>query len=161
MESKMADDLYDKLLRKLHAARNRDENYQSAKSDLWAIVCDDPERHLKMFFANWFNNNWSRKEPPEYAKPKAPTIKPYAPRPQKSEADLKAERAVATNRLGMALMNGYLPDGETRLKDATGAQLKKCSGFFALLAKHVRPNQVTGRVLTAEQIANLWNREHT
>ena len=158
----MADDLYDKLMQKLVRAKERGENYQSAKAALWADVEADPEKYLKMFFANWFNNNWTREIPERIKRKVEPTYKPYKPRPQsQTGATTKEERIGAANRLGLALMNSYLPDGETRLKDATGSQLKKCAGFFGFLANHVKGSQIAGRVLTAEQIANLWTRVHS
>jgi len=55
----------------------------------------------------------------------------------------------------MALMNMLLSDGKTRLKDATGEQVRREAGWLMLVAKHVKPHQIVGRVLTAEQLANL------
>jgi hypothetical protein len=57
--------------------------------------------------------------------------------------------------LGLALMNMFLSDGETRLKDATGRQVREEAGWLQLIAKHVRPNEIVGRKLTAEQLFNL------
>jgi hypothetical protein len=44
------------------------------------------------------------------------------------------------------------------VKDATGTQLRKVGGWFILLAKHVKAREFVGRVLTAEQVFNLWER---
>jgi len=141
----MANDLYDRLLRDLITAKNTGSNYKDAKEECWAKVLVDKDRHLEMFFNNWFNNNWVRET----------TLKPYKPRDKQTPEQLKERRKADANLRGIALMNMFLSDGETRLKDATGAQVREESGWLQLIAKHVRPNEIVGRKLTAEQLFNL------
>jgi hypothetical protein len=141
----MANDLYDRLLRDLVTAKNTGDNYKSAKDALWLIVSEDKDRYLEMFFHNWFNANWSREI----------HIKPYKPQSKPNPAQVRERRKADANLRGLALMNGFLSDGETRVKDATGAQIRQESGWFQLIAKHVKPNEIVGKKLTAEQLFNL------
>lgn len=140
----MANDLYDKLMRDLMTAKNTGENYKSAKDELWETVITDKERYLTMFFNNWFNNNWARGE-----------IKPYKPRQKPTPTQVKERRKADANLRGIALMNMFLSDGETRLKDATGQQVRNETGWLQLIAKHVKPHEIVGKKLTAEQLSNL------
>lgn len=141
----MADHLYDRLLRDLLTAKNADENYQTAKQRLWEVVTADAERHLTMFFHNWFNHHWTKEHPP---------MKPYSPRARTTE-QVKERRKADANLRGLQLMNMFLLDGETRLKDATGKQIRTEAGWLQLIAKHVKPHETVGRVLTAQQLFNL------
>lgn len=141
----MADNLYDKLLADLVRAKDAGDNYKSVKDELWATVLTDKDRYLTMFFANWFNNNWARDT----------AIKPYKERAKPTPQELKQRRKSDSNLRGIALMNMFLSDGETRLKDATGAQIKLEGGWFLLIAKHVKPTEIVGRKLTAQQLFNL------
>lgn len=140
----MANDLYDRLMRDLITAKNTGDNYKSTKDELWRMVFADKDRYLEMFFHNWFNANWSRSE-----------IKPYKPKSKPTPAQTKERRKADANLRGIALMNMFLSDGETRLKDATGHQIRNECGWLQLIAKHVKPNQIVGRVLTAQQLFNL------
>lgn len=139
----MANDLYDRLLRDLITAKNTGDNYKTAKEAVWEIVCQDKERYLEMFFHNWFNANWTRE------------IKPYKPRLKSTAAQIKERRKSDANLRGLALMNMFLSDGETRLKDATGQQIRNELGWFQLIAKYVKPHEIVGKKLTAEQLYNL------
>jgi hypothetical protein len=141
----MANDLYDRLTRDLFTAKNTGENYKDAKENLWNMVQADSPRYLEMFFNNWFNNNWARGE----------VVKPYKPRKPQTPAQVKERRKSDANLRGLALMNMFLSDGETRLKDATGRQVRAETGWLQLIAKHVKPNEIVGKKLTAEQLANL------
>ena len=153
----MANDLYDTLLRKLYRLRNQDVNYMTAKRQVREDVDKLPEKALDMFFNNWFNNHWSREESPvQKARLERAKSKPYQPRPTLTPEEQKAQRKKDANLFGITLLNNFLPDGETRLKDATHAQLRKYGGFFLLIAKHVKGSETVGRKLTAEQVANLW-----
>ncbi len=147
----MANDLYDRLTQNLRRGRDQGTNYQTLKAQLWKIVDDDPEKYLQMFFHNWFNNNWS--------KPVDETIKrepkPYRPKKQLTPEQIREQRKRDANLRGIALMNVFLSDGETRIKDATGAQIRQENGWFQLIAKHVKPNEIVGKKLTAEQLFNL------
>lgn len=149
----MADDLYDNLMRDLRKSRDGGVNYKTAKAQLRKTVDGDKDRYLTMFFNNWFNNNWARK-PIEEHSPRS-RVRPYKPRPKPTAEEVRAQRKADANLRGIALMNMFLSDGETRLKDATGAQVKRECGWFQLIAKHVKPNEVVGRKLTAEQLFNL------
>jgi hypothetical protein len=142
---KMANDLYDRLLRDLIDMKKRDQNYKTAKEELWATVKADKEHYLEMFFHNWFNANWAREI----------TIKPYKPIDRPTSEKVKERRKADANLRGIALMNMFLSDGETRLKDATGAQIRLEHGWLGLIAKHVKPNEIVGRKLTAQQLYNL------
>ena len=152
----MADDLYDSLMRDLRKSRDNGVNYKTAKATLRKIVDEDPERYLTMFFNNWFNNNWARK-PVEESAPRRATAQPaaYKPRPKPTASELREQRKADANLRGLALMNMFLSDGETRLKDATGKQVRQESGWLILIAKHVKPTEIVGRKLTAEQLSNL------
>jgi len=141
----MANDLYDRLLRDLITAKNTGSNYKDAKEECWAKVLVDKDRHLEMFFNNWFNANWTRDT----------TVKPYKPRNKPGPQQEKERRKSDANLRGLALMNMFLSDGETRLKDATGAQIRQEFGWLQLVAKHVKPNEIVGRKLTAQQLYNL------
>lgn len=145
----MADDLYDKLLRDLVRGRDREENYKTVKDSIWQEIKADPDRYLKMFFNNWFNNNWAR-QPIEFKK-----RAPYQPKKPLSPEQLKEQRKHDANLRGIALMNVFLSDGETRLKDATGQQIRNEIGWMQLIAKHVKPNEIVGKKLTAQQLFNL------
>lgn len=140
----MANDLYDRLMQNLTAAKDRDENYKTAKADLWRQVSSEKDRYFEMFFNNWFNNNWAKTR-----------SRRYKPRKKLTPEGLRAQRKEDTNLRGIALMNTFLSDGETRLKDATGAQVRQELGWFQVIAKHVKPNEIVGRKLTAEQLYNL------
>src|SRR5262245_29282235 len=109
----MANDLYDRLLSDLITAKNTGENYKTAKDELWEIIACDSDRYLKMFFHNWFNHNWSKEH----------SIQPYKPR-EISPEKIKERRKADANLRGLALMNSFLSDGETRIKDATGQQIR-------------------------------------
>jgi hypothetical protein len=150
----MANDLYDTLLRRLVQLRNGDVNYKTAKDDLWKLVATDPDTYLEMFFHNWFNHNWTRDQNAK-AFPASAPARPYTRR-KETLSEMRERRKQDANLRGVQLLNGFLPDGETRLKDATGAQIRTVGGWFSLIAKHVKPNEVVGRKLTAEQITNLW-----
>jgi hypothetical protein len=139
----MANDLYDRILRDLITAKNTGDNYKTAKDALWKIVCEDRERYLEMFFHNWFNVNWARE------------IKPYKPRRKPTATQVKERRKADANLRGIALMNMFLSDGETRLKDATGQQVRNETGWLQLVCKHVKPHEIVGRKLTAQQLFNL------
>lgn len=141
----MADDLYDRLMRDLITAKNTGENYKTAKDALWEIVTADQERHLKMFFHNWFNHNWAKDH----------SVRPYQRRDKPTPEQTKKRRSADSNLRGIALMNMFLSDGETRLKDATGYQIRNEIGWFQLIAKHVKPNEIVGKKLTAQQLYNL------
>lgn len=140
----MADNLYDGLLRDLIDAKNNEVNYQTAKDELWEKVAKDKDRYLKMFFHNWFNHNWSRDF----------QDKAYKSR-RETPAQAKERRKEDANLRGLALMNSFLSDGETRLKDATGQQVRNELGWFQLIAKYVKPHEIVGRKLTAQQLYNL------
>lgn len=150
----MANDLYDSLLRELVRLRNGDVNYKTAKEDLWRRVSQDPDTYLAMFFHNWFNHNWVRDKNSK-AFPASAPARPYKQR-KETIAESRERRKQDANLRGIQLLNCFLPDGETRLKDATGAQVRMVGGWFRLIAKHVKPNEIVGRTLTAEQITNLW-----
>lgn len=145
---KMANDLYDKLTLELRRAREREINYRTAKEELWGIVKSNSDKYLEMFFHNWFNNNWT-KPIEELARSQ------YKPRPKPSTDQTKQRRMRDANLRGIALMNMFLSDGETRLKDATGAQIRQEVGWLTLIAKWVKPNEIVGHKLTAEQLFNL------
>lgn len=151
----MASDLYDKLTRDLLQGRENGTNYQTLKTALWRAVKSDPDRHLEMFFANWFNHNWARPLEALVGSRRAPRAAKAPP----TVAELKAKRKDDANLRGLALMNIFLSDGETRLKDATGKQVRQELGWFQVIAKHVKPNEIVGRKLTAQQLFNL--REQT
>jgi hypothetical protein len=138
----MANDLYDTLLRGLVADRDAGLPYTDAKAAAWRHVSEDKDRYLDMFFQNWFNANWSRKQ---YTRREPP--------PKGNE--LAKQRRQDAQRMGIALMNTFLSDGETRLKDATGRQVRAEAGWLSRIAKFVKPNEIVGKKLTAEQIANL------
>jgi hypothetical protein len=140
-------------MRDLKVARETEVNYKTAKADIWRQVQTDKERYLEMFFSNWFNNNWARPLN-EFREPK-----PYQARKKPTPEELKAQRKADANLRGNALMNMFLSDGETRLKDATGKQIRQELGWFQVIAKYVKPNEIVGRKLTAQQVANL--REQT
>ncbi len=148
----MANDLYDKLTQSLRSGRDSGANYQTLKAELWETVEAEPERYLKMFFHNWFNNNWSRPvdETKRSSKPK-----PYKPRKKQTPEETREQRRRDANLRGIALMNVFLSDGETRIKDATGTQIRTEGGWFQLIAKHVKPNEIVGKKLTAGQLFNL------
>lgn len=139
----MADDLYDGLMRDLIDAKKAETNYKTAKDELWETVKSDRDRYLKMFFHNWFNHNWSK------------AIKPYKPRSKATAEQVKEQRKADTNLRAMALMNTFLSDGETRLKDATGQQVRNEAGWLQLICKFVKPHEIVGRKLTAQQLYNL------
>ena len=141
----MADDLYDKLMRDLMTAKHTGENYKTAKDGLWETVASDKDHYLTMFFNNWFNNNWARSD----------NIKPYKPRQKPTPTQVRERRKADANLRGLALMNMFLSDGETRVKDATGQQIRNETGWFQLIAKHVKPHEIVGKKLTAEQLSNL------
>ncbi len=146
----MANDLYDKLMLELKRARESEANYQTVKNELWELVKADHKRYLEMFFHNWFNNNWTK--PIESL---ARSQKPYKPQQKPTAQQIKDRRKRDANMRGITLMNTFLSDGETRLKDATGAQVRQEVGWLQLIAKHVKPNEIVGKKLTAEQLFNL------
>jgi hypothetical protein len=141
----MANDLYDKLLAELITAKEQGDNYKSVKDEMWKKILKDQDRYLQMFFANWFNNHWSRDT----------KIKEYKPKTKLTPEQIKERRKSDANLRGIALMNMFLSDGETRVKEATGAQIRLEHGWLGLIAKHVKPTEVVGRVLTAQQLYNL------
>lgn len=141
----MANDLYDRLIRDLVSAKNSGQNYKTAKDEIWETILLDKERYLTMFFNNWFNNNWARTE----------ITKTYKPRTKPTPAQVKERRKSDANMRGLALMNMFLSDGETRLKDATGQQIRNEFGWMQLIAKYVKPNEIVGKKLTAQQLFNL------
>lgn len=154
----MANDLYDKLTKTLHIGRDRGTNYQTLKADLWRTVEADAEKYLQMFFHNWFNNNWSKPIDLEAKKHQSRRNKPYKPYQAKKPVtpeELREQRKRDANLRGIALMNVFLSDGETRIKDATGTQIRQETGWLQLIAKHVKPNEIVGKKLTAEQLFNL------
>jgi hypothetical protein len=148
----MADDLYDKLKHDLLEARENGVNYQTAKAELWQAVWSDQERHLRMFFNNWFNSNWARQINETNGAPKPP--KSYKRRKPTAQEQRERRKRDANNR-GVTLMNMFLSDGETRLKDATGAQVRGEFGWLKLIAKFVKPTEIVGKKLTAQQLFNL------
>lgn len=149
----MANDLYDKLTQTLRSGRDQGTNYQTVKAELWEAVEAEPERYLKMFFHNWFNNNWAR--PVDETDRLRRKPKPYQPRKKQTPEEIREQRKRDANLRGIALMNVFLSDGETRIKDATGTQIRAEGGWFQLIAKHVKPNEIVGKKLTAEQLFNL------
>ena len=142
----MANDLYDSLTRDLFRGRDTGVNYQTLKAQLRDVVNEDKDRYLTMFFNNWFNHNWSRPIPEESRQQKRPA--PYKPRPKPTADELREQRKADANLRGIALMNMFLSDGETRLKDATGAQIRQEIGWLQLIAKYVKPKEIVGRKLT-------------
>jgi hypothetical protein len=149
----MANDLYDRLLLQLKRAREREANYETAKAEIWETVTANKDKYLEMFFHNWFNLNWTR--PLESI---ARSFE-YKAKPKPSPEKIKEQRKLDANLRGITLMNMFLSDGETRLKDATGKQVRQEAGWLQNIAKHVKPNEIVGRKLTAVQIFNL--REQT
>ncbi len=149
----MANDLYDRLTQSLRRGRDQGTNYQTLKAELWRTVEADPDKYLQMFFHNWFNNNWAR--PIDETNKRRLKPKPYRPKKQQTPEEIREQRKRDANLRGIALMNVFLSDGETRIKDATGAQIRQESGWFQLIAKRVKPNEIVGKKLTAEQLFNL------
>lgn len=141
-------------MRDLQTARETQVNYKTAKASIWKTVQSDTNRYLEMFFNNWFNHNWTRSLD-EMKKER----KPYKARKKPTPEEVKAQRKADANLRGIALMNMFLSDGETRLKDATGKQVRQELGWFQVIAKYVKPNEIVGRKLTAAQLFNL--REQT
>ncbi len=149
----MANDLYDRLTQSLRRGRHQGTNYQTLKAELWKTIEANPDKYLQMFFHNWFNNNWAR--PVDETKKPTRKPKPYLPRKQLTGEQLREQRKRDANLRGIALMNVFLSDGETRIKDATGTQIRTETGWFQLIAKQVKPNEIVGKKLTAEQLFNL------
>jgi hypothetical protein len=58
-----------------------------------------------------------------------------------------------------AILNTTLPNG-TIMRDATGAECARAGGFYAEVARHIKPTQVVGRHLTETDLQNLWRRVH-
>lgn len=65
----------------------------------------------------------------------------------------------------VAFVHGVLMDTELScgklLRDATGSDLDKETGFLAEVRKHVKPSQIVGRHLTEQQLDNLWRRHYS
>lgn len=147
----MANDLYDKLMLDLYNGKESGTNYKTLKASIWRTVKTDSDRYLEMFFSNWFNNNWSR----AVLLAKRRKTKSRKLKKSLTPEQLKEQRRADANLRGIALMNMFLSDGETRLKDATGTQIRGECGWLQLIAKHVKPNEIVGKKLTAEQLFNL------
>ena len=56
--------------------------------------------------------------------------------------------------MDMELSNGKL------LRNATGSDLDKETGFLAEVRKYVKPTQVVGKHLTEAQLGTLWKRHY-
>lgn len=74
-----------------------------------------------------------------------------AARVERVHAELKAKlRAVI-------LLDITLPNGK-KLRDATGAECAKAGGFYAAVAKHVKPTQVVDKHLSEADLRNIQAR---
>lgn len=69
-------------------------------------------------------------------------------RTQSAFADLKAKIR------DVILLDLTLPNGKA-LRQSTGAECTKAGGFFAEVAKHVKPRQVVDRHLTEAELQNI------
>lgn len=62
--------------------------------------------------------------------------------------------AVKQRIVDMVLLDLVLPNGKV-LREATGAECTRAGGWFAAIAKKVKPRQIVGSVLTEEQLQAL------
>jgi len=84
----------------------------------------------------------------------------------RKRAEVAASRKAESERLGEAaykktkaelsvvLLDLPLPDG-TRLRQATGAKLAKCEGFFRAVGQALKPTQVVDRHLSEDDLKNI------
>ena len=114
-------------------------------------------RYLEAIYEYWFTNNYRAFEVHSSDHSVSVTARKRA----------RALRAKLRKHIGkrhVAFVHGILMDMELScgklLRDATGSDLDKETGFLAEVRKHVKPLQVVGKHLTEEQLDSLWRRHY-
>lgn len=78
-------------------------------------------------------------------------------RKRREETNKRASEAVSDLKMNMRaviLLDLMLPNGKA-LRHATGAECAKAGGFYAEIAKHIKPTQVVDRHLTEGNLQDI------
>jgi hypothetical protein len=113
--------------------------------------------YLHAIFNYWFTHNYQATEVRERDHSVAILKKTMS----------KARRATIREhieRKHVEFTHGILMDMELScgklLREAKGSDLDKETGFLAEVRKNVKPSQLVGKVLTEEELHNLWKRHY-
>lgn len=140
-----------------------------AKEQMWGEINDSKETY-RLLYDNWFNANWFRYEPevkeiiterPGEAPVIGQSITVVRKR-QGSTRETKFKRKIVAKkiikeRIHVILMNLPMPNGKL-LRDCTGAECVKFGGWFATIAKNIKPTEKVGKKLTEIDLQNLYMR---
>lgn len=94
------------------------------------------------------------------SKPRAP--KPELVRRTREEAEARTATAFAEMKAkirDVVLLDLIMPSGKA-LRDATGAECRRAGGFYADVARALKPTQVVDRHLTEEDLQNIRARHY-
>lgn len=143
-------------------------DYFDRMAAVWTVRADTPSN--KVFGrTDVAQGRIDRANTPRSERPKAPpTIAAIATATEKMESpalvrrtleEAQARTTIAFNEMkaklrDVILLDLILPNGKA-LRDATGAECAKAGGFFADVAKAIKPSQVVDRHLSEGDLQNI------
>lgn len=155
----MRHDTYDSMHRLLKDIKLADPEISEAeaKEQLWKELQRDAKRYFRLLFDNWFNTNW-----PQYRTEVKDGSIAILREFRRKKSGGAAKRKIVAKRIiekvaPMVLMSLPMPNGKM-LRDCTGSECSRFGGWFASIAKAIRPNEKVGKKLTEIDLQNLWGR---
>ena len=147
----MKHDTYDRMHQMIRSYVAQALPQSEAQVQMWEVIKSD-EACFQLLFDNWFIANWPFYIREEVGPEQVVVTRLLRQKPRRQQRLAKAS-------ISVVLLNLPLPDG-TRLQDATFAQCKRAGGWFLLIAKHGKSNQLVRNKLSETDLANLWKRTH-
>ena len=153
----MRHDTYEEMHRILKDVILADPNVSQAeaKETTWALF-KKRDTFYRLLFDNWFNANWDRYD--SEVKDNQVVVKRKTRGSTKKSPRFKViAKRVLKESAAIVLMNLPMPNGKN-LRDCTGSECAKFGGWFASIAKVLKPNEKVGSHLSEQDLKNLYGR---
>lgn len=126
-------------------------DYFERMAAVWTVRTETPDSKAFM------RTEVSQDKVERMSGPRAEVVPVALVRRTKQEAQARTANALAEMKAkvrGVILLDLVLPNGKA-LRDATGAECAKAGGFFAEVAKTIKPTQVVDRHLKEADLQNI------